>query len=110
MCLFNSFVKEISDKKSQDIPIDQDLAIAKALVSQQPKTHHHLCVQHMYQNATKCLSDVFGRCRSFTIDSNSFVYDHNNDEDFLNAWEQMLDKYGLRINSWLQRQFELRGK
>ena len=34
MCFFNSFVKEISDKKSQDIAIDQDLAIAKALVSQ----------------------------------------------------------------------------
>ena len=64
----------------------------------------------MYQNATKRLSDVFRRCRSFTIDCNSFVYDHNNDEDFLNAWEQMLDKYGLRINSWLPRQFELRGK
>ena len=58
----------------------------------------------------KCLSDVFGWCRSFTIDSNSSVYDHNNDEDFLNAWEEMLDKYGLRINSWLQRQFELREK
>ena len=41
----------------------------------------------MYQNATKRLSDVFGRRRSFTIDSNSFVYEHNNDEDFLNAWE-----------------------
>jgi len=64
----------------------------------------------MYQNATKCLSDVFGWCRSFAIDSNSSVYDHNNDEDFLNAWEEMLDKYGLRINSWLQRQFELREK
>ena len=64
----------------------------------------------MYQNAMKCLSDVFGWCRSFTIDSNSSVYDHNNDEDFLNAWEEMLDKYGLRINSWLQRQFELREK
>ena len=28
------FVKEISDKKSQDILIDQDLTMAKALVSQ----------------------------------------------------------------------------
>ena len=27
---------------------------------------------------------------------------------FLDAWDNMLDKYDLKNNNWLQRQFELR--
>ncbi|XP_050259081.1 protein FAR-RED IMPAIRED RESPONSE 1-like [Quercus robur] len=97
-------------KKPQTILTDQDAAMAKALASQWPETHHRLCVWHMYQNATKNLKEVLGRYSTFAADFNSCVYDHDYEDDFLDAWDNMLDKYDLKNNSWLQRQFELREK
>ena len=84
--------------------------MAKALASQWPETHHHLCVWHMYQNATKQLNEVFGRYSTFVADFSSCVYDHDYEDDFLDAWDNMLDKYDLKNNRWLQRQFELMEK
>ncbi|KAL4332079.1 hypothetical protein GQ457_15G027670 [Hibiscus cannabinus] len=110
MWLFDSFSKAMSGKKPFTILTDQDAAMAKALASQWPETYHRLCVWHMYQNAAKHLSDVFERFSSFTKDFSSCVYDYDEEEDFLSAWDQMLAKYNLENNSWLQKQFELREK
>ncbi|GMI85221.1 FAR1-related sequence 5 [Hibiscus trionum] len=97
-------------KKPITILTDQDDAMAKALASQYPETCHRLCVWHMYQNVAKHLSDVFERFGSFTKDFSSYVYDHDEEEDFPNAWDQMLAKYNLKDNRWLKKQFELREK
>ncbi|XP_075648610.1 protein FAR1-RELATED SEQUENCE 5-like [Castanea sativa] len=102
--------KAMFGKKPQTILTDQDAAMAKALASQWPKTHHRLCVWHMYQNAAKNLKEAFGRYSTFAADFSSCVYDHDYEDDFLDAWDNMLDKYDLKNNSWLQRQFELREK
>ena len=110
MWLFDSFQKIMFGKKPQTILTDQDTAMAKALASQWPETHHRLCVWHMYQNAAKNLKEEFGRYSTFVADFSSCVYDHDYEDDFLDAWDNMLDKYDLKNNSWLQRQFELRGK
>lgn len=40
--------------------------MAKALASQWPKTCHRVCIWHIYQNATKHLSDVFEKFKDFT--------------------------------------------
>ncbi|XP_038975003.1 protein FAR1-RELATED SEQUENCE 5-like [Phoenix dactylifera] len=110
MWLFDSFQKTMFGKKPQTILTDQDPAMAKALASQWPETKHRLCIWHMYQNAGKKLNDVFGRYSSFAKDFSSCVYDHDDEDDFLHAWDKMLDKYDLRDNSWLQRQFEIKEK
>ena len=64
----------------------------------------------MYQNATKNLKEVFGRYSTFAANFSSCVYDYDYKDDFLDAWDNMLDKYDLKNNSWLQRQFQLREK
>ena len=110
MWLFDSFQKTMFGKKPQTILTDQDTTMAKALASQWPETHHRLCVWHMYQNAAKNLKEEFGRYSTFVADFSSCVYDHDYEDDFLDTWDNMLDKYNLKNNSWLQRQFELRGK
>ena len=84
--------------------------MAKVLASQWLETHHCLCVWHMYQNAAKQLKEVFGRYSTFAADFSSYVYDHDYEDDFLDAWDNMLDKYDLKNNSWLQIKFELREK
>ncbi|OMO58098.1 Zinc finger, PMZ-type [Corchorus olitorius] len=95
-------------KEPKTILTDQDPAMAKALASQWPETYHRLCVWHMYQNAAKHLSDKFERFSSFAKDFSSCVYDHDEEEDFLKAWQDMIKTYNLENNTWLQRQFQLK--
>ena len=110
MWLFDSFQKAMFGKKPQTILIDQDATMAKVLASQWLETHHCSCVWHMYQNAAKQLKEVFGRYSTFAANFSSRVYDYDYEDDFLDAWDNMLDKYDLKNNSWLQRQFQLREK
>ena len=85
MWLFDSFQKAMFGKKPQTILRDQDVAMAKALSSQWLETHHRLCVWHMYQNAAKNLKEVFRRTSTFAVDFSSCVYDHDYEDDFLDA-------------------------
>lgn len=60
-------------------------------------TNHRLCVWHLHQNAIKHLNhvyktQVFNRC----------IYDLEEEEESIKAWEYMLDKYDLRDDSWLK--------
>ena len=88
-------------KKLKSIFTDQDVAMAKALASQWPETCHRLCIWHIYQNAAKQLSNVFEKFKDFTKDFSSCIYDYEDEEDFLNAWKNMLGKYNLKNNNWL---------
>ncbi len=110
MWIFDSFVKVMSGKKLKIILTDKDVAMAKALNSQQPKTNHRLCVWHIYQNAAKHLSYVLENFSTFAKDFSSCVYNHDEEEDLLNAWHMILEKYGLQDNAWLKKQFKLKEK
>ena len=87
MWLFDSFQKTMFGKKSQTMKLQN---VAKQCLA-------------MYQNATKQLKEVFGRYSTLAADFSSCVYDIDYEDDFLDAWDNMLDKYDLKNNSWLQR-------
>ncbi|KAL8515871.1 hypothetical protein ACS0TY_014535 [Phlomoides rotata] len=108
--LFDTFAKAMSGKIPQTVLTDQDAAMAKALATQWPETYHRLCIWHIYQNAATHLSNVFARFPSFLKDFRSCVYDYDEEEDFLNAWDEMLATYGLQTNEWLGRLFTIREK
>ncbi|KAL0320528.1 UNVERIFIED_CONTAM: protein FAR1-RELATED SEQUENCE 1 [Sesamum radiatum] len=100
----------MSGKQPKTILTDQDAAMAKALAITWPNTCHRLCIWHIYQNAAIHLSSVFARFTSFSKDFSSCIYDFEEEEEFLCAWEEMLDKYELKTNEWLERMFKLREK
>nr|KYP66793.1 Protein FAR1-RELATED SEQUENCE 5 [Cajanus cajan] len=79
--LLNTFAKAMSEKKPKTILTDQDAAMAKALALVWPETCHRLCIWHLYQNALKKLT-----------------------------WNNMLEKYDLKDNSWLKQTFALKEK
>ncbi|KAG5520856.1 hypothetical protein RHGRI_033431 [Rhododendron griersonianum] len=81
---------------------NQDAAMAKALVAQWPETVHRLCIWHIFQNAAKQLSGVFAEFKDFAKDFSSCIYDYEEEDDFIIAWNQMLEKYGLQDNDWLR--------
>ena len=70
--------------------------------------HHRICVWHMNQNACKHLSGVVEDYKKFNADFQSCIYDQEDEEDFINAWNNLLDKYKLRENKWLEWKFFLK--
>jgi len=70
--------------------------------------HHRICVWHMNQNACNHLSGVVEDYKKFNADFQSYIYDQEDEEDFINAWNNLLDKYKLRENKWLEWKFFLK--
>ncbi|BBN70320.1 Far-red impaired responsive family protein [Prunus dulcis] len=97
-------------KKPKSILTDQDAAMSAALALKWPETSHRLCIWHIYQNAAKHLSGVFEKFKDFSKDFSSCIYDYEDEDAFLNAWNSMLEKYTLVGNDWLSRLFKIREK
>ena len=108
--LFRTFFKAMCSKKLSTIFIDQDQAMAKAGAEVLPKSYPRLCARHISQNACKHLNQVYKQSDSFAEDFKSCMSDYVYEDDFINAWESMLDKYDLRQNNWLDDLFEKRKK
>ncbi|XP_019084319.1 PREDICTED: protein FAR-RED ELONGATED HYPOCOTYL 3-like [Camelina sativa] len=84
--------------------------MANAIVKVFPETKHRLCVWHIYQNAAKKLSHVFHGAEQFAMDFSKCVYDHEEEQDWLLAWSDMLGKHKLTEDKWLKNLFELKEK
>ncbi|XP_042410194.1 protein FAR1-RELATED SEQUENCE 4-like [Zingiber officinale] len=108
--LFDTLTRAMGEKKPTTILTDQDAAMAKALASRWPETHHRLCIWHIYQNAAIHLNGVFSMFRDFAKDFASCIYDFDEEEDFISAWNMMLAKYALEDNDWLRRMYNIKEK
>ncbi|XP_010243044.1 PREDICTED: protein FAR1-RELATED SEQUENCE 5-like [Nelumbo nucifera] len=108
--LFEVFLKTMGGKQPQTILTDDDAAIENAINLVLPKSHHRLCVWYMFQNAANHLSGVFEEFKSFSQDFKSCVYDYDDANEFENAWKNMINKYKLQENEWLQRLYSKRHK
>ncbi|KAL1554561.1 hypothetical protein AAHA92_15106 [Salvia divinorum] len=98
-------------KRPKTILTDQDQAMSAALASKWLSTYHRLCVWHIFQNAAIHLSSVFSSFKNtFAADFSRCVYDFEEESEFLDAWNEMLEKYNLQDNQWLTRMFSLREK
>ncbi|SPT19974.1 unnamed protein product [Triticum aestivum] len=106
--LFRTFLTAMSGKHPRTILTDEDAAMAKAISVVLPRSQHRLCVWHMNQNACKHLAGVVEEYKKFNADFQHCIYDIEEEDDFINEWNRMLDRYGLRDNTWLQRLFEKR--
>ena len=80
--------------------------MAKAIAVVMPETHHRLCIWQIHQNALKHMNPLFSGSKLFLEDFDKFVYDYEGEEEFLNSWKSMLEKYDLRDNSWFNNLFE----
>ncbi|XP_047961915.1 protein FAR1-RELATED SEQUENCE 5-like [Salvia hispanica] len=109
--LFDAFEDAMMGKRPKTILTDQDQAMSAALASKWPSTYHRLCVWHIFQNAAIHLSNVFASFKNtFAADFSRCVYDFEEESEFIDAWNGMLEKYNLQDNQWLKRMFSLREK
>ncbi|KAG6421537.1 hypothetical protein SASPL_118093 [Salvia splendens] len=109
--LFGAFEDAMMGKRPKTILTDQDQAMSAALASKWLSTYHRLCVWHIFQNAAIHLSSVFSSFKNtFAADFSHCVYDFEEESEFLDVWNEMLEKFNLKDNQWLARMFSLMEK
>ncbi|KAL5720789.1 hypothetical protein ACHQM5_013424 [Ranunculus cassubicifolius] len=108
--VFERFMEAMGGKKMKVIFTDQAMAICNAIKQVFPDTHHRLCIWHIYQNALRNLSHVFSKFETFNADFMKCIYEAEVEEDFLAHWSQLLEKYDLKKDKWLNGIFLLREK
>ncbi|KAG6421424.1 hypothetical protein SASPL_117976 [Salvia splendens] len=109
--LFGAFEDAMMGKRPKTILTDQDQAMSAALASKWLSTYHRLCVWHIFQNAAIHLSSVFSSFKNtFAADFSRCLYDFEEESEFLDAWNKMLEKFNLKDNQWLARMFSLMEK
>ncbi|XP_073005076.1 protein FAR1-RELATED SEQUENCE 12-like isoform X1 [Typha latifolia] len=101
--LFETFKSAMSGKQPKTVLIDQCTSISEAITVVWPGTIYRPCVLHVYQNATKILSHIFEGSETFAPDFSRCLYDCEEEEEFLSAWEMLLEKYDLKDNDWLRK-------
>lgn len=106
--LFHVFMEAMSGTKPKTILRDQDAIVAEAVNSILPQTNQRVCVWHVYQDALKQLSHMLVESDSFVNDLSSCFFNHEEEEDFVNAWTTLMDMYNLWENEWLRQIYETR--
>jgi zinc finger SWIM domain-containing protein 3 len=105
--LFNTLLMAMSGKHPSTIFIDQCAAMAVAIRIVFPNTSHCLCLWHIYQNAAKNLSHVINEYRQFLAQFKKCIYEERSVAYFNEIWNELLVKYNLEDNSWLNNLYRL---
>jgi zinc finger SWIM domain-containing protein 3 len=97
----------MSGKHPSIIFTDQCAAMAAAIRIVFPNTSHRLCLWHIYQNAAKHLSHVINGHPQFLVEFKKCVYEERSVAYFNEIWNELLVKYNLDDNSWLNNLYRL---
>uniref|UniRef100_A0ACD5W183 Uncharacterized protein n=1 Tax=Avena sativa TaxID=4498 RepID=A0ACD5W183_AVESA len=108
--LFRTFLQAMSGKQPETIFTDQCAAIIKAIGNVFPNTLHRLYLWHLYQNAAKHLSQVISDNPKFLKEFKRCVYEDRSVAHFENRWHELLAKYHVMDNSWMNNLHKLREK
>ncbi|XP_004305434.1 PREDICTED: protein FAR1-RELATED SEQUENCE 5-like [Fragaria vesca subsp. vesca] len=108
--LFQTFLEAHKQKTPKTIFTDQDPAMAKALSEVLPDTFHGLCSWHIMQNGIKHLGYLMKEGSYFLTEFSTCMYEHEEVEEFEDAWSAMLDRYNVRTNPWLLKTYEIKEK
>jgi zinc finger SWIM domain-containing protein 3 len=108
--LFETFLTVMGGKHPSTSFTDQDVVMVGAIAYVFPNTSHRLCLWHIYLNAAKHLIHVIHNHLKFLTEFKGCVYEDRSEEYFKKKWDELLNKYNLQENSWLQNLYGLREK
>ncbi|KAJ0980417.1 hypothetical protein J5N97_008672 [Dioscorea zingiberensis] len=108
--LFETFKSAMCGKQPKTILTDRCSTIGDAVRAVWPGTVHCLCAWHAYQSASKHLSHLFQDSGMFSHDLGRCIFDMEDEDEFLSAWESMVEKYDLKDDEWLTKLYDDRDK
>nr|TKW35320.1 hypothetical protein SEVIR_2G364300v2 [Setaria viridis]TKW35321.1 hypothetical protein SEVIR_2G364300v2 [Setaria viridis]TKW35324.1 hypothetical protein SEVIR_2G364300v2 [Setaria viridis] len=89
---------------------DRSAAISEAVAATLPATAHRYCVWQIYQNALQQLSQAFHGSKTLECNFKRCLFDCEDEDEFLTAWKEMLEKYDLEDNQWLADLYSIKEK
>ncbi|GAU15754.1 hypothetical protein TSUD_235700 [Trifolium subterraneum] len=108
--LFETFLKAMGGEKPKTILTDQDVAMAKAISLVMPETFHGLCTWHIRENALRHVNHLYQKSSQFNSDFEACIDLHEEEDEFLNAWNDLLLEHKVSDDSWLHSIFRVKEK
>ncbi|XP_020267102.1 protein FAR1-RELATED SEQUENCE 5-like isoform X2 [Asparagus officinalis] len=108
--LFRTFMIAMSEQQPRTIFTDQCAAISRAVSMTLPEACHRICLWHISQNATKNISHLHSSESNFQKDFKNCIYLGCSEDDFLSQWMNLINKYDLSTNSYLEDLYTTREK
>ncbi|XP_057463782.1 protein FAR1-RELATED SEQUENCE 6-like isoform X2 [Actinidia eriantha] len=99
--LFQVWLACMCGKAPNAIITDQCKAIQGAIAEVFPQTRHRLCLWHIMEKIPKKLSG-YSSYESIESALRNAVYDSITPNEFEDSWREMIEKYDLENNDWLQ--------
>ncbi|XP_043704971.1 protein FAR1-RELATED SEQUENCE 7-like isoform X2 [Telopea speciosissima] len=108
--LLKTLLKAMYGHHPVAIITNPNVALTKAIERVLMRTHHRLCLWHIFQNATKHLNHLYKIEDAFLIDFKKCIYESRWSDEFESRWSSLLDKYKFHDNEWLDNMYEKRHK
>ncbi|XP_042503475.1 protein FAR1-RELATED SEQUENCE 5-like isoform X2 [Macadamia integrifolia] len=108
--LLKTLLKAMHGHHPVAIITNPNVALTKAIERVLPRTHHRLCLWHIFQNATKHLNNLYKIEDDFLTDFKKCLYESRWSDEFESRWSSLLDKYKLHDIKWLHNMYEKRHK
>jgi hypothetical protein len=107
--LFNTWLICMGGKPPKAIVTDQCQSIGAAVEEVFPETRHRLCLWHIMKKIPEKLGGLHER-EGIVRMLKRAIYDTIHPDEFEKLWENMIQRFGLMRNVWLQSIYEKRSK
>jgi hypothetical protein len=108
--LFEAWLTAMDKRLPFSFTTDEGKAMAAAVVKVFPQCFHRICRWRILSRCKNRLSDVCTRFPEFHDELKRCVNGCDAVPIFDMLWDSILDKYGLRDDTWLQSLYEIRHK
>ncbi|XP_058721616.1 protein FAR1-RELATED SEQUENCE 5-like [Vicia villosa] len=108
--LFETFLQAMGGEKPKTILTDQDSAMATAISLVMPETFHGLCTWRIRENAMRHVDHLYQKGSQVCSDFEACIDLHEEEGEFLNAWNVLLAEHNVLKDSWLHSIFQLKEK
>lgn len=105
--LFRAWLTCMSGRPPQTIITDQCQAMQSAIAEVFPRAHHRLSLSYVMQSICEKVT-VLQESEAFLTLLDSTVYDIPRVEEFEMAWEEIMRRFGIKDQEWLQALYETR--
>ncbi|KAL4276586.1 protein FAR1-RELATED SEQUENCE 5-like [Arachis hypogaea] len=101
--LLKTFLEAIGNKHPMAVVTDGDLSMREAIKQVFPYATHRLCAWHLHRNACEKVKNS-----GFLNEFKKLIYANVSVEEFEVKWGDMVEKYNLSSNSWVDQTYELK--
>ncbi|GAU46502.1 hypothetical protein TSUD_285840 [Trifolium subterraneum] len=106
--LMKTWLRAMGGNPPNAIITDQDKAMKVAIREVFPNTRHQFCLWHILKKVPEKLSHVLRKNEDFKTNLNSCIYRSWSKKQFEDKWQEMVEKFQLLENEWIQSLYEER--